>query len=112
MKLRDTFRALHPDATRYKTHHGYSGGSLEGGTKIDYVMATEDLKVAFPSPPTDLRPAARGFTALTAPGAAGAAGAAKAAWDALGVLRAGTGAAGIQFRSVQSMPKRKFTPGG
>lgn len=129
IKLRDTFRFLHPNATRYRTHHGYSGGSLEGGRKIDYVLASEDLKVlqaevyyqqvggvypsdhfpvfaqvAFPSATRTLSAAP-----LAARAAAGA-----PAWNAAGAFlgnRSAT-ALGIQFQRVQSMPKRKLTPGG
>jgi len=41
--LRDTFRAVHPDATSVGTYHGFRGGTE--GEKIDYILATPDLTV-------------------------------------------------------------------
>lgn len=39
--LRDTFRALHPDATGVGTFHAFRGGTA--GEKIDFVFATPDV---------------------------------------------------------------------
>jgi endonuclease/exonuclease/phosphatase family metal-dependent hydrolase len=41
--LRDTFRAVHPDAADVGTFHGWKGA--RDGAKIDYILATPDVTV-------------------------------------------------------------------
>lgn len=43
VNLRDTFRALHPDATGVGTFHGFEGGT--DGDKIDAILASPEWRV-------------------------------------------------------------------
>ncbi len=43
VRLVDTFRAVHPDATLVGTFHGYHG--MRSGPKVDFVLATADATV-------------------------------------------------------------------
>jgi endonuclease/exonuclease/phosphatase family metal-dependent hydrolase len=42
VKLRDSFRMIHPDADQVRTYHGFKGGTT--GTKIDYIMVPEGVE--------------------------------------------------------------------